>query len=408
MHASGGGRVDGGPPPKGRWGALALLSLAVLLGMAEWFTATAVGPALADRWDLTGSQVSLLTTLVQLGFVAGTLVAAVLNLADVLPIRLYFAGASILAAAANAGLLVADGFVSGALLRFATGFALAGVYPPAMKMCATWFLRGRGLAIGAVVGALTVGKAAPYLIKAVGGVGEVPVILGASTGGVIATLLVLGFYRDGPYEFARRPFAWGRVAEVVRDRPTRLATLGYVGHMWELYAMWSLVPGFLAATFAMRGWSGADALGFGVIAVGGVGAVLAGWWADRWGRARVASGAMVVSGACATVVGFLGGAPGPLLVAVVLVWGFSVVADSAQFSALVTEVAPSHAVGTALTLQTTVGFAVTAVAIEVATRVAAGLGWGPAFLLLAAGPLFGIESMRRFSADRTRTADHPG
>ncbi|HKK93196.1 MAG TPA: MFS transporter, partial [Longimicrobiales bacterium] len=341
--------IDDASPPPGRWAALALLSLAVLLGMAEWFTATAVGPALEARWSLTGGQVSLLTTLVQIGFVAGTLVAAVLNLADVLPIRLYFAGASLLAAAANAGLLLADDFATGSVLRFLTGFALAGVYPPAMKMCATWFRAGRGLAIGAVVGALTIGKAAPYLIKAVGGVGEAPVIVGASTGGVVAALLVLAFYRDGPYEFARRPFDWGRVGEVVRDRPTRLATLGYVGHMWELYAMWSLVPAFLAATFAMRGWEGADALGFGVIAVGGLGAVLAGWWADRWGRARVASAAMVVSGACATVVGFMGGAPAPLLVAVVLVWGFAVVADSAQFSALVTEVAPSHAVGTALT-----------------------------------------------------------
>jgi MFS family permease len=392
--------ADENAPARGRWTALALLSFALLLGMAEWFTATAVGPALQLRWDLSSGQVSLLTTLVQIGFVAGTLVAAVLNLADVLPIRIYFAAASLLAAAANAGLLVVDGFAAAAALRFTTGFALAGVYPPAMKMCSTWFLRGRGLAIGAVVGALTVGKAAPWLIRAMGGVGEAPVILGASAGGVSGALLVLLFYRDGPHAFARRPFDWGRVGEIVRDRPTRLATLGYVGHMWELYAMWSLTPAFVAATFAARGWEGADAVGFGVIAVGGLGAVLAGWLADRLGRARVASGAMVVSGACATVVGFLGHAPAPVLVGLVLIWGFSVVADSAQFSALVTEVAPSHAVGTALTFQTMVGFAVTAVAIEVATRVSETLGWGPAFLLLALGPLFGIEAMRRFTRAR--------
>ncbi len=389
-------------PARGRWGALALLSVALLLGMGEWFTATVIGPALQLRLELSSAEVSLLTTLVQVGFVAGTLVAAVLNLADVLPIRLYFAAASLLAAGANAGLLVADGFEAAAALRFATGFALAGVYPPAMKMCATWFLRGRGLAIGAVVGALTIGKAAPWLIRALGGVGEAPVVLGASAGGVAGAVLILLFYRDGPHVFARRPFDWGRVGEIVRHRPTRLATLGYVGHMWELYAMWSLTPAFIAATFAARGWSGADALGFGVIAVGGLGAVVAGWLADRVGRARVASAAMIVSGACATVVGFLGGAPGPILVALVLVWGFAVVADSAQFSALVTEVAPSHAVGTALTFQTMVGFAVTAVAIEVATRVADAAGWGPAFLLLAAGPLFGIEAMRRFARARVR------
>lgn len=386
--------------PAGRWAALALLGVALLLGMAEWFTATAVGPALQLRWELTDGQLSLLTTSVQIGFVAGTLVAAVLNLADVLPIRAYFAGASFAAAAANAALLVVDGFAAGLTLRFLTGFALAGVYPPAMKMCATWFLGGRGLAIGTVVGALTVGKAAPWAIKAVGGAGEAPVLLGASAGGVLGGLLVLALYRDGPFRFERRPFDWGRVAEVVGDRPTRLATLGYVGHMWELYAMWALVPAFLATTFATRGWGGSDALGFGVIAVGGLGAVLAGAWADRFGRSRVATASMVVSGACATVTGFLGGAPAAVLVGVVLLWGFSVVADSAQFSALVTEVAPSHAVGTALTFQTMVGFAVTAGSIEVATRVAAGAGWGPAFLLLAVGPAFGISAMRRF--DRAR------
>lgn len=386
--------------PPARWGALALVSIALLLGMAEWFTATAVGPALQVRWGLGEGQLSLLTTMVQLGFVAGTLVAAVLNLADVLPIRAYFAVASLLAAAANAALLTVDGFVAGAFLRFLTGFALAGVYPPAMKMISTWFLGGRGLAIGTVVGALTVGKAAPYAIKAVGGVGEVPVILGASLGGVAGGLLVLFAYRDGPFAFARRPFDWGRVAEVVRDRPTRLATLGYVGHMWELYAMWSLVPAFLAVTFETRGWPGADAVGFAVIAVGGVGAVLAGRWADRFGRARVASIAMAVSAACAATVGFLDGAAAPLLIGLVLVWGFAVVADSAQFSALVTEVAPSHAVGTALTLQTTVGFAVTAISIEAATRIAAGPGWGWAFLLLAAGPIAGIVAMARFARRR--------
>ncbi len=377
--------------------------------MAEWFTATAVGPALQLRWSLTAGQMSLLTTMVQLGFVAGTLVAAALNLADVLPIRAYFAGASIMAALANAGLLVVDGFVAGAALRFLTGFALAGGYPPAMKMCATWFMRSRGLAIGTVVGALTVGKAAPYLIKAVGGAGEAAVILGASVGGVLGGLLVLLLYRDGPFGFERRPFAWGRLAEVIRDRPTRLATLGYVGHMWELYAMWTLAPAFVAATFAARGWSGADAVSFGVIAVGGLGAVvfgvgvallLAGRWAGRWGRSRIATLSMVVSGACATGAGFLGGAPMVVFVGVILVWGFAVVADSAQFSALVTEVAPSHVVGTALTFQTMVGFAVTAVAIEVATRVASAAGWGPAFLLLAVGPAFGIAAMLRF--DRIR------
>jgi len=384
-----------------RWLALALVSSALLLGMSEWFTATAVGPDLQQRWQLTSGQVSLLTTLVQLGFVAGTATSALLNLADVLRDRWFFASASIAAALANLGLLVVEGFLAAGVLRFLTGFALAGVYPPAMKMISTWFRSGRGLAIGTVVGALTVGKATPYLLKAMGGIGATPVVVGASVGGVLAALMIAVLYREGPYLFVRRPFAWSRIAEVIRHRPTRLATFGYVGHMWELYAMWALVPAFLAATFATRGWGGADALGFAVIAAGGIGAVVAGRWADLWGREEIAAGAMVISAACALLTGFLGTAPGWIIAAVVLVWGVSVVADSAQFSALVTEVAPSHVVGTALTFQTMVGFAVTAVSIELASRLSATAGWGAAFALLAVGPIGGIIAMARLKMLRS-------
>lgn len=380
-----------------RWGVLALLSVALLLGMSEWFTATAVAPELQLRWDLSPEQVSALTVLVQWGFVAGTALAALLNLADVLPSRVFFALCALGAAGVNAALLLVPGFAGGAVLRFLTGLFLAGVYPPAMKMISTWFRSARGLAIGTVVGALTVGKAVPYLLKALGGSSLDAVLLGTSGAGVVAALLVLLLYRDGPHAFPARPFAWSRVGELLRHRPTMLATGGYLGHMWELYAMWTLIPAFFAVALTGRpdlpGWASPDLLGFAVIAAGGAGAVLAGRWADVLGRERVTMGALAVSGGCALTVGWLPGASLALLVPLALLWGFSVVADSAQFSAVVTEVAPPHAVGTALTLQTALGFGLTGISIGLADRVVESAGWGVGFSLLALGPVAGIVSM---------------
>jgi len=375
---------------------LALLSVAELLGMSLWFTASALGPDLAELWSLSASQVGWLTTLVQLGFVVGTALAAVVNAADVFPSRYYFAISAILAASVNAALLVAPGYGTALILRFFTGFLLAGVYPPAMKMIATWFRSARGMAIGTIVGALTVGKAMPYLLKALdssSGTGMGSVVLGASGGAALAGVLVLLTYRDGPFSFARKPFTWGLVMTVVRDRPTRLATGGYLGHMWELYAAWSTIGIFFLEFF--DGGQSAYWAAFGMISAGGLGAVLAGFWADRWGRERTTIWMMAISGTCALSMGWLMDSSAWIVVPVALVWGFTIVADSAQFSAVVTEVAPQEAVGTALMLQTSMGFLLTAVSIQLTIWVADVVGWQVAYGMLAIGPVCGIVSMMR-------------
>jgi len=371
--------------------------------MSVWFSASALAPQLARAWALTPAQAGWLTATVQLGFVAGTAVAALLNLADIVPLRRYFALAAFAAAACNLGLLAAGGFAPALVARFGTGFFLAGVYPPAMKMIATWYQDARGFAIGTIVGALTVGKAMPFLVHGLEHAGAAPVVLGASGAAALAGVLVLAAYRDGPYPFARRPFSWSLVGGVLRHRPTRLAIGGYLGHMWELYAMWTWIAAFLAGGAGFRPRA-ADVAGFAAIAVGGVGCVVGGRLADRWGRERLTIWAMSVSGACAVLVG-LGAAWPALVLAIALVWGFTVVADSAQFSALVTELAPAHAVGTALTLQTSLGFLLTLGSIQLVPHLVAAAGWRWAFVALAAGPLCGIAAMQRLRGLRAAGMD---
>jgi len=377
---------------------LLLLCTAELLAMSVWFTASAVAGPLRERLALSAAQAGWLTTIVQLGFVAGTAVAALLNLADLVPERTLVAASALAAAAANALLLAAHGFPGALAVRFLTGFFVAGVYPPAMKMVATWYRQGRGIAIGALIGALTIGKATPYLVKALEGASVAAVIGCASAGAATGALIVALAYRPGPYAFPPRRFELGLAGTLLRHRPTRLAIGGYLGHMWELYAMWACVPAFLGASLAARGAAAhplADWLAFGAIAAGGAGCLWGGWAADRVGRERVVQQAMLASGLCSLGVGLVFGAPAWLLAAVTWAWGFFVVADSAQFSAMVTEVAPQDAVGTALTLQTSMGFLLTMATLELVPLLAEHAGWRWAFPVLAAGPAAGIAAIER-------------
>ncbi len=390
-----------------RWRVLALLGFAELLGMSLWFAASAVTPQLRAIWGLTTSEAAWLTTIVQLGFVCGTAVAAVFNLPDLIPAGRLFSGAAFLGAAVNAAILAAPGYRSALVLRFLTGFFLAGVYPPAMKMTATWFRSQRGLAIGVIVGALTIGKATPYLVRAIPHVGLRPVVLTASVGAVIAGLLVLGGYRDGPFPFASRPFSWGHVRDIVRIREWRLATASYLGHMFELYAFWTWIPAFLAASVAAsaggryRAPRAISLLAFATIAIGGFGSVWGGMFADKRGRERLVAISLFVSGSCCLLSGFLFGGPIWALGALAMAWGFFVIADSAQFSTLVTESVPAHAVGTALTVQTSLGFLLTMLPMQIVPVIAQRIGWRWGFAILALGPVVGIAAIRRLAAIRS-------
>jgi MFS family permease len=276
-----------------------------------------------------------------------------------------------------------------------------------MKMASTWFRARRGLAIGTVVGALTIGKATPYLVHALPNAGPATVILTASGCAIVAAILVALWYVDGPYPFPPRPFSWGLVGSVFERREWRLATGGYLGHMFELYSFWTWIPMFIAASVAAEGVAasqrvdaGVSLIAFGTIAIGGVGCVWGGLVADRRGRERLVMLAMALSGSCALLIPFAFGRSLWILAPLAWAWGFFVIADSAQFSALVTESVPPHAVGTALTVQTSLGFLLTMVSIQLIPPLVTVIGWKWVFPILAVGPALGIAAIRRLTYAR--------
>lgn len=391
------GRVDADASPVGRWRALGVMAGAVLLSMTTWFSASAVVPQVRAAWGLTTNQSSLLTIAVQLGFVVGAVLSAALTLADVFSPKWVFCVAALGAATVNAGIVLAHGPGLAIPLRFATGFFLAGVYPVGLKILSTWFRRGRGMALGVMVGALTLGSALPHFVNGIGGLHWRAVILATSILTVAGALLAALTVHDGPFPFSRAPFDPRQMRQVFTNRGVRLASLGYFGHMWELYAMWAWFLAFATDSLTARGTTNgrrsAALATFTVIGIGAVGCWLGGILGDRWGRTRTTAAAMALSGACALGIGFTFGAPFPLLIAVGLVWGITVVADSAQFSTVVTELADQSYVGTALTLQLAVGFTLTVVTIWLVPILRDHLGWRWTFAFLAPGPFVGLLVM---------------
>jgi MFS family permease len=381
-----------------RWRTLALLAIAELLGMSLWFSGSAVVPALTREWRLSETAAGWLTLSVQIGFVAGTLLSALFNLPDIISSRHLFTLTAICGAIVNAAFgWFAHSASVGITLRFLTGMFLAGVYPPAMKILATWFRHGRGLALGVLVGALTLGKATPYLINGIGSHNWRTNVTFVSLLAVLGGLVVLLFVGDGPFALPAARFDLSQVGKVFRNRGVRLANLGYFGHMWELYAMWTWIPFMIRASLSARQSEAAFAEvgSFVVIGCGAMGCVVAGLIADRVGRTIVTSVAMAISGSCCLIIGLLFGAHPIALLIVAAIWGATVVADSAQFSACVTELGDPQYIGTALTIQTCLGFLLTTISIELIPRMEKLVSWRYAFVILAPGPLFGVLAMLR-------------
>jgi MFS family permease len=387
--------MDGRPSRGSPTRALALLAAALVLSMSTWFSASAALPQLREEWELGSTAGAWLTIAVQLGFVAGALLSSVLNLADVRSARTVIVAGSLGAAAANLGLLAVAGAAGAIPLRFLTGAFLAGVYPPALKLMSTWFVRGRGTALGILVGALTLGSALPHLVNGLGGLDWQTVVYATSALSLAGGLLALAV-PDGPYPFPPAVFDPHQARRVFANRGVRLASLGYFGHMWELYAMWAWFVVFYTA--AVDDGAEAAYATFAVIAAGAAGCWAGGVLGDRIGRPETTALAMAVSGTCALVIGLFLDAPAWAVLAVGLVWGFTVVADSAQFSTLVTEHADQAYVGTALTMQLAVGFTLTVATIWLMPVFADAVGWRWAFAFLVPGPALGVVAMLRLRA----------
>ncbi|CAN5400618.1 MFS transporter [soil metagenome] len=411
-------------PGRSRAGQQLLIALVQVLALTVWFSASAVVPTLREDWGISAAAAVWLTASVQLGFVTGAVLSTLANLPDRMPPHLLLSLCALAACGSTVVFaLLVEEMALAVPLRFLTGLFLAGVYPVGMKLTASWVPpRQRGRAFGILIGSLTLGSALPHLI---GGIGDLPwrgVMLTAAGCCFAGSAVAVTFVRPGPLMDTAPVVPHPRYAiQMLRERAPRLANLGYFGHMWELYAWWTWLPAFLIARQSARG---DDALPdlvlggtvFAAIGVAGVaGCLVGGWASDRFGRPRAAGVALTVSGACCLISPVLFIAPWPVVGAVLLVWGASVIADSGVFSASLSETVDPRYVGSALTAQVAIGFALTVVTIQLVPIVAELVGWQYAFWLLVPGPLAGVLAMRSLgrltatpaTADRAHTGEPP-
>lgn len=375
-----------------KWSALGWGSIAVFFALSLWFSASVVMGDLTDHWGLTEAFKPWVSAAVPAGFVGGALLSAIFGLSDRFQARTFFMASALAGALVNSLLLFADSPFEGILLRFLTGAALAGVYPVAVKVLTLWFPKHRGLAIGIVIGALTLGSALPHLLALlVSNINWKMVIVLSSILSALAALIMICFVQDAPQQGKPSVFSLNMLGKVFRNKPVMLANYGYFGHMWELYAMWTWMPFFLSAV----GFT-SSLLSFLIIGLAGAaGCVTGGLLADRIGRARLTIWSMSISAACSVVIGFTFKQAPLFTIAIACLWGFSVIADSAQFSAAVSDFAEADYLGTALTFQMSIGFLLTIISINLVSWLQAYIGWEWVFLILGIGPMLGIMAMHQ-------------
>ena len=375
---------------------LALIALTQILGLAVWFAATAIAPSLRQEWDLSAAAAVWLTATVQVGFAIGAVTASVLALPDRLPAPLLMAVSALGVAVCTAAFaMLSTGLTTALPLRFLTGVLLAGIYPVGMKLTASWtrpFDRGR--AFGILIGSLTLGSAMPHLVSSFAGLPWRITMLVASGMALLAALVTAFAVRSGPLLAATARARPRQMLDGFRARRPLLVNIGYLGHMWELYAFWTWLPVFLMAVNADREIADVAPIVFTTVGLAGVvGCLLGGWAADRYGRPTAAASALFVSGLCAILSPLVFMVPQSVSAALLVVWGAAVIADSGVFSAALSETAESRYVGTALTMQTAVGFLLTVVSIQLVPLAADHLGWRYAFWVLVPGPALGVTAM---------------
>lgn len=373
--------------------------VAQLFGTSLWFSANGAAADLMQAWQLTTADIGLLTNAVQLGFIVGTLTFSLSGLADRFAASRIFAACAVSGAILNAMFAFgAHGLQAGLPLRFAIGFCLAGVYPLSMKLIVSWVPDKAGNALSQLIGMQTIGVALPYGVRAVGASWPwQPSMLVSSFLALIAAAMIwrLG---DGPHlkhVAGKRSLDARRLLSVFAIPNFRAAAVGYFGHMWELYAFWTLVPTLIIVSgIASQSSASLSAWSFAVTAVGAMGCMAGGLWSRRIGSARVAAAALATSALCCALFPLSGTWGMAAKVALLLAWGLSVVADSPHFSALSAKACPPEMVGSALALQNAIGFAITMVSIQIGVGAVENWGSTVAWLLLP-GPLLGLMGLRR-------------